>query len=543
MKAVLFSMYDCYGAGAAAYRLHEALCERGIESSLFVGKKTRDHSVALDAPAWEYQLLRKMWENVVNKDTFSALQFGISEQTLENAVRGADIVNVHWVSNFLSLDNIRWLLGQGIPVVITMHDENLYTGGCHYRHGCGQYMHACEHCPQIPGIPGLAAEILASKRGMFPEEAVIVTPSNWLASLASSSQVFSGNRVEVIPNGIDPNVFHPSLREAARKRYGYDESRIVVLFGCQLLKDERKGIRYMIEAMECLKKDSVMKQLDFVCFGGDDADLPPTVRSFGYVEDEHELASLYAMSDMFVLPSLEDNLPNTMLESLMSGTPVIGFSIGGIPDAVIEGKNGMVVLPRDSTALAGAIKTIAATDRSMRSFCREDAKARYSMRSMADHYIELYHSTGRAAAPKGISTGYNIWFRAMQAETEEHHRLESRIAEHALWLENERKYARLYESVYKIISSESKTRPVAVYGLGAWGRHIVDITGEWITYIIDKKEVDSAKYCPPSRLVELRQADAFVLIAVTDDKELIANVDKAGFKHRESYVCINDLWT
>ena len=164
MKIAMFSTYDSYGAGTATYRLHESLLQYGCDSKMFVGRSTKPYSTELGMPAERYAFVNNISTKTRVGDTFTALHFGLRDEILDNSISGVDIVNIHWVSNFFSLDNLLRVHNKGKPTVITMHDENLYTGGCHYRNNCQGYKERCKNCIQMPEIPWLAETILLSKK-------------------------------------------------------------------------------------------------------------------------------------------------------------------------------------------------------------------------------------------------------------------------------------------------------------------------------------------------------------------------------------------
>jgi hypothetical protein len=138
-------------------------------------------------------------------------------------------------------------------------------------------------------------------------------------------------------------------------------------------------------------------QITFVSFGPPDvvAQFPDLrIRSLGYVHTDARMALAYAAADLFALPSIEDNLPNTLLEALGCGTPSLAFNIGGVPDAITDGKTGCVVMEiGDPAMLARAILTLTADPRTlaaMRGPCRLEAERRFQLAHQASAYGALY---------------------------------------------------------------------------------------------------------------------------------------------------------
>ena len=105
------------------------------------------------------------------------------------------------------------------------------------------------------------------------------------------------------------------------------------------------------------------------------------------------LSNIYSAADVFVIPSLQDNLPNTALESMACGTPIVGFEVGGIPDMVQHGKTGLLARPHDAQALENAIIELLkhSQRRSLLSAnCCRVAVHRYSFARQAIRYYQLY---------------------------------------------------------------------------------------------------------------------------------------------------------
>jgi hypothetical protein len=398
----------------------------------------------------------------------------------------------------------------------------------------------------MTALRGLSEAVLASKIGLLPEYAVLVAPSKWLAQSARETPLLKNHRIEVIHNGVDSALFNPNLRDGAREEYGFNVSQFVVLFGCQSLDDERKGMRYIIEMIGTLKAREGFERFKFVCFGSQNAELPKYIDHVGYIDSEYDLAKLYAAADVTIVPSLEDNLPNILLESLLCGTPVIGFDVGGIPEVIIDGENGFLVPRKDSAGLAEAVAKSASIGNAIRMFCREDAVMRFGPRPFAERYIRLYKSLERHSA--AYRNKFSIYEKALQMESKERYfqLSQSLHAFDALKnaldsLEKEKKFALIYEASFRIIAREFNRRKVAIYGYGAWGKHIYDVIGDLIDYVIDKRELALSKRCPPDSLADMRLENVFILVTIIDDSDVINLLGQHGFTVRQDYICINSI--
>ena len=419
LKVVHLATTDFGGAGKAAYRLHQGLRASGVDSTmLVVNRKNQEptvrilpsgrHGGVIDCPE-EYPenvaYAQRIWQHwTAQVCHYPERQPGMeifsddySEIALEcmRQIREADIVNLHWVAGLLNCLNAPLAL-KGKKVVWTMHDMNPVTGGCHYAGECTGYLRSCGSCPML----GSASEDDISRATWHLKNYAYrkldlhpVSPSRWLAGVARESALLSPFQARVIPNGFPVDVFTPSARrDEVRAGYGVPPGAKVVLFGAESLLTERKGFVYLLQALKSMGTEGMV----FAFFGK----LPEEVQlslnlpliNLGFVQDESTLAALYSMADLFVIPSIEDNLPNTVVEAMLCGVPVVGFDIGGIPDMVEHKRTGYLVPPRDVAALVDGINwcLFHPDAAGMGARCREKAVASYSLEVQAASYSALY---------------------------------------------------------------------------------------------------------------------------------------------------------
>ena len=289
---------------------------------------------------------------------------GIADHYL---VREADVINLHWVADYLSTDDVVGLVKLGKPIVWTLHDARPFTGGCHYPGGCERFRSLCSDCPQLRAD----FRCLAAASHTFDIESLqsvanlsLVSPSRWLGAQARTSKVFSAFRTEVIPNNVDLEVFCPGKNSVLRQELGWNEKAVVVLFGGSFLSEQRKGFTALFEAIRImLQKPDVRARYDrglliFAAFGRGEDVLNSAgfrVHHVGVKRNENEMADLLRAADLYVCPSLEDNLPNTVMEAMACGLPVVGTNVGGIPDMVEDGVNGRLANPVDPYGLSDVL--------------------------------------------------------------------------------------------------------------------------------------------------------------------------------------------
>ena len=368
------------GAANAAYRLHQGLNTIGIDSFLLVkDKKTKDNRVLQVKPsenksssrdlditnAFQHQYINQNRTPLTNtKFTFPYSGYDLSGLEI---IKRADIINLHFIASFQSIESIQKLLLLGKHVVWTLHDQWAFTGGCHYSAGCDKYKTDCIKCPQLMNDPyNLPNKVLTSKLSLIEKSKLfIITPSKWLSRVAWESFLFKGLTIETIPNSIETDIFCPvSDKGESKKKYNIPNEVVNILFGAPSGNIKRKGFDKLLESLEICYKNRKFRKLaergkiNLLCFGKPSTDLKklniPYI-SFGEINDDYELRDIYNASDFFILPSLEDNLPNTMLESMSCGIPLVAFNIGGIPDVITDNKTGRLIPPFDIRRFAESI--------------------------------------------------------------------------------------------------------------------------------------------------------------------------------------------
>jgi glycosyltransferase involved in cell wall biosynthesis len=267
----------------------------------------------------------------------------------EPIVQNADLLHLHWLyQGFLSLKGMDKLFRKGIPVIWTLHDMWPFTGGCHYPGNCNHFKNSCGNCPFLrnPAVNDLSNRLNNKKHTLFKNypEIIFVSCSEWLARSARASGILKKHRIEVIPNTIDINAFSPGNKQSAREKLGIEQNKFIILFGAANINDKRKGFSYLSGALACLKSEfpSDAADIELMVFGKSGNQLPEGYHVYNQniVSSESALAKIYRAADVFVLPSLEDNLPNIIMESLACGTPVVAFNSGGIPEMIDHLQNG-----------------------------------------------------------------------------------------------------------------------------------------------------------------------------------------------------------
>jgi len=381
VRALLLSASDSDGGSPrAAYRLHRSLLEVGCESAvLAVDKKTADRRVFsatrhASLNRWRVKLDRSFmllgragWHKP--REAFSFQYFGIRLAGLINRWE-ADVLNIHWAPNgFLRIEDLALVTK---PIVWTLHNMHPFTGGCHYSGDCRGYESDCRGCPILGlHLPFLdAAWVLRRKHRWYPKGTAVISPSRWMNECAQASSVFRGSSFYTIPNSVDTDLFRPGSKAQARRALGIrPDARFVILFGASnAVEDRRKGYQLVRAALDHLRRRSAADGIELLVFGnsrsGPEATAGVPTVFLGHIREDSALATAYQAADLFLLPSLEDNLPNTMLEAMACALPCAGNCVGGMPDLIADGVNGFLNRSNSAEGLAETLlRAIACGDK------------------------------------------------------------------------------------------------------------------------------------------------------------------------------------
>lgn len=401
------------GAAVAASRLTDALINNGVKAKMLVRDKQTDKITVCQLPSHAVSKWHFLWErwcifwhlrfNRQHLFEIDTAQSGTDITSLPE-FKEADVIHLHWVNQgMLSLRGIRKILRSGKPVVWTMHDMWPAASICHVTLGCKKYQTSCQRCKLLPGGGSphdLAAAVWKRKKRVLSGQSIsFVACSRWLMGEAKASRLLDAQKVACVPNPIDTRVFRKVSQKEARLAAGLPQGKKIILFVAQRATNPLKGMDYLIEACNKLAgQHPDMKLGTAVAITGGNADelagrFPFETFPIGYVGDEHKMSLLYNSADVFVLPSLSENLPNTIMEAMACGVPCVGFRVGGIPEMIDHLKNGYVASPRDSDDLAEGLRWVIseADHGELSDAATHKVALNYSQQSVATRYIEVYN--------------------------------------------------------------------------------------------------------------------------------------------------------
>ena len=390
------------GAGTAANRLHRALRGLGVHSRMLVGEAELDQwdvkgkagttgRLRAKLRGWLSELPQRLYPESERSKSFS-VNF-LPTTTIQHINRlDPDVVHLHWINEeFLRIEEVQRIRA---PIVWTFHDMWPVTGGCHYSYGCEAYTEACGQCPHLGSSRArdLSRSVHKRKASTWSQVDIrAITPSTWLEKCVRRSSIGRHLSVRTIHNGLDLDVFSD--------RTGDDSNTETksVLFGAERVEHPRKGMRKLLEALRVYRQMDDAGELHIRVFGSrtDPAslrDLPFDVESLGYISSEEALAEVYSRADVMIVPSLQDNLPQTAVESMACGTPVLAFRTGGLSDIVDHKENGFLAEPFDPEQLARGLRWVlhARHTSSLSERARASAEKRFDHKTQAKSVKQVY---------------------------------------------------------------------------------------------------------------------------------------------------------
>nr|WP_295255855.1 glycosyltransferase [uncultured Blautia sp.] len=402
MKIVHIVSKDTGGAARAAIRINTALNQVQCESSVLVLHKSTNEDVREimhNRFVWRiFKGIRKINEINISKNHLKGKFYepiiGIPLEK-NKIIQEADVINLHWINDgMLTYKEILKLEKLGKKIVWTMHDMYPFTAGCYYDNECGKYKDSCKKC--ILAEDALKREkyiqkIFRKKYAVYQRTNItFVGCSNWISNCARRSTLTKKHDVYTINNPIDMSIFKPIEKEMAFKKFNIVTSKKVIAFGAmQSDSDPRKGYKYLIKTLKYLNSEEYL----LVVFGNNDNSKTNSfydfeVKSVGKIESDDQLVALYSMADVFVAPSVQENLSNAVMESLACGTPVVAFNIGGMPDLIENKKNGYLAEPYKADDLAEGIKFC--TENNLENACITYVKNHFDMKLIGNRYKSIY---------------------------------------------------------------------------------------------------------------------------------------------------------
>jgi glycosyltransferase involved in cell wall biosynthesis len=433
---------DLYGgASRAGYRIFSALNANladAYDFRMLVREKLSDNPVVIRHYASKSKFARMhSWSKQIMPKTLKLL--GLASQGFQTGnpvhhsecaketnilshiqAKRAALLHLHWIGNLIANEtvSIEEIGNCSIPIVWTLHDQWAFCGAEHYttppqlgESASGDERFAQCYTPSSrpshEAGPDLNRLTWLRKRRAWRRPMQIVCPSTWLADCARRSSLMADWPITVIPYPIDLTTWAPFDQRQARALLQLPQDRPLVLFGAMGgTADPRKGADLLLQALQHLRinvADTPLEKLELVVFGQGRPAQPPdlgfSIHYSGLLHDDLSLRLLYAAADVFVIPSRQDNLPNTGLEAHACGTPVVAFATGGLVDIVADRITGALAEPFDCASLAAAINWVLQDEERRRllgAAARQRAETLWNPSLVAQMYNNVYEQALQA---------------------------------------------------------------------------------------------------------------------------------------------------
>lgn len=405
MKILIVNTSDIEGGAArAAYRLHRALLAEGVDSQMLVQSKSSDDFTVIGSqnkfqkamgklrPTLDSIPVRRYTER--SKTLFSPSWLPFAGLVDKINALNPDVVHLNWIAG--GMMRIEDLAKINVPIVWSLHDNWAFTGGCHIMWECKRYKESCGACPRLGSIEenDLSRKVWLRKQNTFVKlpNFKIIGLSRWLADCAKQSSLFKNHEVVCLPNPINTEAYAPFDKVKARQLFNLPASKKLIAFGAMnATSDINKGFKELAHALENLPDDC-----ELIVFGSSEPQTPQGLKQkahyLGHLHDDVSLRVLYSAADVMVVPSLQENLSNAIMESLACGTPVVGFAIGGNADLIDHEQTGYLAQSFDTQDLANGINWVLQHEHpeQLARAAREKVMREFDSQVVAGKYIALY---------------------------------------------------------------------------------------------------------------------------------------------------------
>lgn len=379
LKVLHISTYDYEGAATATYRMHENLLNHGVDSKILVSQKTKhdDNLIEIKRSDKNKKMIDfknkvagklKIYKgkyNFIDKQQYVDVEHDVIIQKLGDF--SPNIIVLHWISNFLSLETVYELQKfYNAKVFWNLADMAPLTGGCHFAWECEGYKFNCNPCMAIRWFKSNNLEMYLKYKKKYID-LIPITPisgGSYIHKQIADSYVFSNQKIANMKLGIDVEVFS-DLKGIVDKKKKYNlelTNKIIIFFPIYHVKNERKGFKYILEAFKILDKkyENFSSKVLLLTAGHISSNELNTIGNYeilhlGYLSNQNDLAEAYQISDFFLSSSIEDSGPMMVMESMLAGTPVISFDLGISQDLVIHKITGYRARLKDSNDLANGI--------------------------------------------------------------------------------------------------------------------------------------------------------------------------------------------
>jgi Glycosyltransferase len=398
------------------YQFHKELLEKGHNSLIFTAKTDVFEK---EIKSFKSNIFRKHFglSRYIRKIVFEMLlnnndNYYYPEWNLDNIKLKSIISEIPFVPDVIILYWTKFAFNQKMiyelskifdaPVICFMMDMAPLTGGCHYSFDCERYHEQCGMCPALNSRKekDLSNRTWEYKKRYIEKTNIsYIAASSTLYNQAHRSNLLSNKDIYRLMLGVSEKVFINHNKLDARKSLSIDIRKKVIFFGASSLVEKRKGLKYLVEALELISKNESKKFSNsdvLVLIAGskfDQIEIPFEYKYLGYLSTENELALAYQASDLFVCPSIEDSGPLMISQAIMCGRPVVSFDMGIAPDLITNDETGYIAKIKDSGDLAYGLERVLSLNETdwveMSKTCREIGLRECSANNTTDKLLEI----------------------------------------------------------------------------------------------------------------------------------------------------------
>jgi glycosyltransferase involved in cell wall biosynthesis len=379
------------GAGSAAVRIRDAQENFGIDATLMSrteelrsGGVVTNSKLPLSTRLGSSSLTLFQGKVVQNSKELVTPMSLSTFKADDQAINEYDLINIHATYNFLNSFDLTRFSNIGKPIVITLHDQRVFTGGCHYSGACTQFTKECQDCHLVrPPFRKLVSLSLSKQKFNIDgiEALAFVSPSIWLANHLEESSIGRGRSIAVINNPIPERYFRAEISssDGKSKRVGFISAN---------LNNPYKGLNFLMNVLEgeTLRKVNI-ESLSLIGSGS----VPSNNLNFKIfqkiAQSDDVMIEILQQLDLLIVPSHQDNSPSVIGEALSLGVPVIGSRVGGITE-ILEKFNLPTFIDKNPLSFNSCLtQSMSGQDRHL---IRVKARQHFGEHRVASAYFKLY---------------------------------------------------------------------------------------------------------------------------------------------------------
>jgi glycosyltransferase involved in cell wall biosynthesis len=396
------SIINTYEQGGGAAKIAKDLLTNSRfskEIGFFVNKKSTNNQQVIELEQSSHSRFQLFLEELEKVGGWLDISKISPLKLLRNThFRSSKIVHLHNLHGYYFSYSILPKVVRHKKTIWTLHDEQLLTGHCACTLNCEQWKKGCGNCPNLNTYPAVKVDntqklVEVKARILKKIKPTIICPSEWLAERFCKAFPFITD-VQVIPNGINTDIFAPQDKKKIRKELNLPLDAFILLFAAELSTSNPFKGGALINS---LMNDGLGENTYLITIGGETTKSSPFHIPFGYIAEESKMADLYAAADVMIYPTKADNLPLVILEAMSSGLPVISSNLGGISEIIKDQENSFLIDSYyDKIAFQKCITNFRESTDEFKAKMARNARAtvenKFSLHKMIHAYDKLYES-------------------------------------------------------------------------------------------------------------------------------------------------------